>query len=181
MMKQTVRTRALALALLVCSSAPSLAAAAPQASAVLTGANRGGAARLWQTPTGVLMRVQLTGFSPGWHAIHFHAKGDCSDAKFEQAGGHINHAESKKPHGLLHSAGPDFGDLPNVHVGADGAGHAEVHAGQVSLRDEGGRPALLDADGSALVVHADADDHITQPIGGAGERQACGVITPASR
>jgi Cu-Zn family superoxide dismutase len=35
---------------------------------------------------------------------------------------------------------------------------------------------LKDADGSALVIHAAADDQTTQPIGGAGERVACAVI-----
>ncbi len=36
-----------------------------------------------------------------------------------------------------------------------------------------------DADGIALVIHEDRDDHLTQPIGGAGARVACGVITEA--
>ena len=36
--------------------------------------------------------------------------------------------------------------------------------------------ALMDADGSALIVHANADDGLTQPIGGAGERVACALI-----
>ena len=34
----------------------------------------------------------------------------------------------------------------------------------------------LQADGSAIVVHASPDDHKSQPIGGAGARAACGVI-----
>jgi Cu-Zn family superoxide dismutase len=46
----------------------------------------------------------------------------------------------------------------------------------VSLNGAGGRPALLDADGSSIVVHASPDDYKTQPIGGAGARVACGVV-----
>ncbi|HBJ40113.1 MAG TPA: hypothetical protein DDZ20_04910 [Hyphomonas sp.] len=34
----------------------------------------------------------------------------------------------------------------------------------------------MDEDGSALIIHEAEDDHMTQPIGGAGARVACGVI-----
>jgi Cu-Zn family superoxide dismutase len=40
-----------------------------------------------------------------------------------------------------------------------------------------GDAALLDDDGSALIVHAGADDYKTDPAGNAGDRIACGVIT----
>ena len=46
----------------------------------------------------------------------------------------------------------------------------------VSLKGAGGRTALLDADGSAIVIHASPDDQATQPIGGSGARVACGVL-----
>ncbi len=36
--------------------------------------------------------------------------------------------------------------------------------------------ALLDEDGSAVIIHEHPDDHLTQPIGSAGGRIACGVI-----
>ena len=38
--------------------------------------------------------------------------------------------------------------------------------------------ALLDEDGSAIVIHAVADDYKTDPAGNAGDRIACGVIAP---
>jgi Cu-Zn family superoxide dismutase len=46
----------------------------------------------------------------------------------------------------------------------------------VSLAAGSDKPGLLDADGSALVIHAKADDYASQPIGGAGDRVACAVI-----
>ncbi len=127
-------------------------------------------------PSGVLVQVKVAGLTPGWHGMHFHAVGDCSDPKFEKSGAHINHAEMKKPHGLLNPQGPDMGDLPNLYVAADGTGQAQAFSSLVSWKGAGGRPALSDADGSALVFHANADDHTTQPIGGAGDRVACAVI-----
>jgi superoxide dismutase, Cu-Zn family len=163
------------------------AAAAPTAppaaaKAALAGpGGAGGTATLREGPLGVLLELELKGLAPGWHAAHFHEKADCSDPKFLSAGGHINHAAPKAPHGLLNPQGPDFGDLPNVHVGADGMAHAQIYSPLVSISGAGGRPALLDADGSAIVIHAKADDYASQPIGGAGDRIACGAVTPARR
>ncbi len=135
-----------------------------------------GEAILREGPSGVLLQVKISGLTPGWHGMHFHAMGDCSDPKFEKAGAHINHAEMKHPHGLLNPQGPDMGDLPNIYINADGTGQAQAFSALVSWKGSGNRPALSDADGSALVFHANADDHTTQPIGGAGDRVACAVI-----
>jgi Cu-Zn family superoxide dismutase len=79
-------------------------------------------------------------------------------------------------HGLLNPDANEAGDLPNLHVAADGAGATEVFSTFVSLGGVDGRQDLNDKDGSAIVIHANADDHQTQPIGGAGARIACGVI-----
>ena len=125
-----------------------------------------------QTPTGVLMYVEVAGLPPGAHGIHLHAAGSCTP-DFKQATGHIN--PGGVPHGLRHPDGPDSGDLPNLYVGADGSAMAEFFATRVSVAG-GDMPALLDEDGSAVIIHEQPDDHLTQPIGGAGGRIACGVI-----
>jgi Cu-Zn family superoxide dismutase len=158
----------------ILAAGPALAA---DAAAMFKGAGGAdvGTARLSEGPTGVLVRLDLKGLKPGWHAIHFHAKGDCSDAAFTAAGGHINHA-TPKPHGLLNPAGPDMGDLPNVHAAADGTAKAELFSALVSFSGQGDRPGLKDADGSALVIHENPDDFMAQPIGGAGARVACAVV-----
>ena len=159
-----------------------VAGAPAGATAVISGPHGfSGTATLREGPHGVVVDLELAGATPGWHGVHFHEKGACSDPKFQTAGGHINHDAAKLPHGLLNPQGPDLGDLPNIYVAQDGSGRAQMYSSLVSLSAAGDRPALLDADGSAIVVHAVADDYQTQPIGGAGERIACGVIKPAAR
>jgi len=137
-----------------------------------------GTARLSEGPTGVMLRIEVEGLEAGWHGVHFHATGDCSDEKFMASGGHLNHAyeADKAPHGLLNPDGPDFGDLPNLYVHEDGTGKAEMFSALVSFDGQDGRAMLFDADGAALVIHAEEDDHKSQPIGGAGARIACAVI-----
>lgn len=131
-------------------------------------------------PKGVLLRVDLKGLTPGWHGIHFHAKGDCGDQeKFLNSGAHVHHHDIEKAvHGLLNPEANDSGDLPNIFVHADGTAQVELFSTFVTYDPVEGdsRPALKDADGSALVIHASPDDHNSQPIGGAGARVACAVI-----
>ena len=134
-----------------------------------------GMAQLRQTPHGVLMHVKAEGLTPGAHGVHFHSMGDCSDHEhFKAAAGHVASSETLL-HGLGNPQGPHEGDLPNLYAGADGKAEAEFFTVMVAL-EEGTLPALLDKDGSALMIHAQPDDHTSQPIGGAGDRVACGVI-----
>ena len=131
-----------------------------------------GTATFEQTPTGVLMYVEVAGLPPGAHGIHLHAVGSCTP-DFKAATGHIN--PDAVAHGLRNPEGPDSGDLPNLYAAADGSARAEFFTTLVSVAG-GDAPALLDADGSAVIIHEQPDDHLTQPIGGAGGRIACGVI-----
>lgn len=133
-----------------------------------------GHAMITEAPNGVILRIEARGLAPGWHGLHFHEIGDCSKSDFTSAGGHV-HAKPAVVHGLLNPDANEAGDLPNLFVAADGSAQAELFSTYVSLKTAG-RPALLDPDGSALVIHAAADDHKTQPIGGSGARIACGVI-----
>ena len=171
-----MRLTALALSagLLVASQA---SAAATSATAELKGADGKtiGTATLTEAPHGVLLRIEAKGLTPGWHGLHFHEKGDCGTPDFKSAGAHV-HTTTAVVHGLLNPDGNDNGDLPNLFAAADGAATAELFSPLVSLNGAGGRPALLDADGSSIVVHASPDDYKTQPIGGAGARVACGVV-----
>ena len=129
-------------------------------------------AMLSQRPGGVLVRVEAKGLTPGLHAVHVHAVGKCDGPAFTSAGGHFNPANKK--HGLKSTDGPHAGDLPNMLVAKDGAGRFEALTDAISLR--AGGLSVLDADGSAIVVHAGADDNTTDPTGNSGDRVACGII-----
>ena len=134
-----------------------------------------GKVTLTEAPKGVLMRIEAQGLPPGWHGLHFHAVGDCSKSDFTSAGPHV-HGAADAVHGLLNPQANEMGDLPNLYADMHGGAAGEFFTTLVSLRGAGGRPALIDGDGSAVVIHASADDHSTQPIGGAGARIACAVI-----
>lgn len=139
-----------------------------------------GSVTVTPAPKGVILRVEATGLSEGWHGIHFHAKGDCGDtAKFQNSGGHVHDTSAGAlVHGLLNPAANDAGDLTNIYAGKDGVAKAEIFSTLVTYTtvDGSGKSALKDADGAAVVVHAAADDYTSQPIGGAGARVACAVI-----
>jgi len=136
-----------------------------------------GMVMLQDTPSGVLIMADLKGVPAGEHALHFHEKGVCDAAqKFTTAGGHFAPGGTK--HGLMVAGGPHAGDMTNQHVGADGVLNAQVLNTGVTLAP--GPKSLLDADGSALVLHAKPDDYMTQPSGAAGDRIACAVIKAPS-
>jgi Cu-Zn family superoxide dismutase len=118
--------------------------------------------------------------APGFHGFHVHAVGLC-EPPFTTAGGHFN------PTGMTH--GDHAGDLPSLLVNSDRTGELRFETDRFSLRD------LFDADGSALMVHADRDNFANIPdryiqeetempgpdadtlaTGDAGDRAACGVV-----
>lgn len=156
----------------------SIAHSAGTASATLIGKDGSniGVANLIQGPKGVLIHVKVEGLTPGKHGLHLHSHGVCEpSAGFKTAKGHVGKVAGA--HGLMNPNGPEPGDIPNIFVGADGKGEMEAYATAVSLN--GGNNPLLDADGSTFIIHIGPDDHITQPIGGAGARVACGIIKAA--
>jgi Cu-Zn family superoxide dismutase len=131
----------------------------------------------YEGPKGMIFRVVGKGWPAGWHAVHLHAVGSCEAPGFTSAGGHVNHAEGARPHGLLNAnGGPDLGDLQNVFAAADGAANADVYLAWEGL--DAHESDYVDQNGLSFVVHANADDYVSQPIGGAGARIACGVFEP---
>jgi Cu-Zn family superoxide dismutase len=138
-----------------------------------------GSIRAWQTAGGVTFRVEASSLAHGVHGIHVHSVGRCDPPDFASAGPHWN--PGAKKHGLSNPAGPHAGDLPNVEVAANGALDTMVTLAGASLTASAGAPgALLDSDGAALVIHAQADDNVTDPSGNSGARVACAVIQPAA-
>jgi superoxide dismutase, Cu-Zn family len=129
-----------------------------------------GSVRAWQTAGGVSFHISASGLPHGLHGIHVHAVGRCDPPDFASAGPHWNPAG--RIHGLNNPAGPHAGDLPNVEVAANGVLSATVTVPGASIA------SILDADGAALVIHANADDYMTDPSGNSGPRIACAVIQP---
>ena len=169
-----MRTVTLAAAAVAVATASPISSAAEMAGAEIINAEGKviGEATFEQTATGVLMFVDVRDLPPGAHGIHLHAVGSCTP-DFKAATGHIN--PEKVAHGLRNPDGPDNGDLPNLYVAADGTAKAEFFTTRVSVAG-GAMPALLDEDGSAVIIHDMPDDHLTQPIGGAGGRIGCGKV-----
>ena len=134
-----------------------------------------GTADMIQAPTGVLIRVNVEDLTPGAHGLHIHDHAMCEpDTGFTSAKGH--HGKVEGAHGLLNPKGPEAGDLPNIFVGADGRGQGEFFTTLISLNTDSPL-SIFDDSGASFIIHENADDHITQPIGGAGKRVACGIIS----
>ncbi len=134
-----------------------------------------GTATFAETESGVTIELEGEGLEPGPHGIHIHETGECDPPDFKSAGAHFNPAGAQ--HGLENPEGPHAGDLPNLEVEDDGTLDYEATTDRVTLGE--GDNSLFDADGSALVIHADEDDQMTDPTGESGDRIACGTIVSA--
>lgn len=130
-------------------------------------------ALLKEEKTGVSIKIEAWDLPKGTHGFHIHEKGICEKPDFKSAGGHFNPFDSK--HGFDNPKGPHAGDLPNLEVGSDGK-VSESFLNEMVTLQEGELNSLIREGGTSIVIHAKADDNITQPAGDAGERIACGVI-----
>lgn len=131
-----------------------------------------GNAVLEEGKEGVSISLLVRDLSPGFHGFHIHAVGKCEPPDFTSAGAHFN--PHGKEHGLKNPKGAHAGDLDNLFVGNDGTARGEWLVKGVTLGS--GDHSLFHPDGTALVIHANPDDEVTDPIGNAGTRIACGVI-----
>ena len=120
-----------------------------------------------------VMVLTATGLPGGLHGLHLHTTGKCEAPGFTTAGGHLN--PTGHQHGTLNPSGSHLGDMPNLQVAGDGLGTLE-HRFRVSAAEL--RGLVFDQDGTAIVVHAAADDYRTDPSGNSGGRIACGVLLP---
>jgi Cu-Zn family superoxide dismutase len=170
-------------ALLACTLATAAAGAcaADQLQAPMTLVDANGTGKMIGTVTiaesksGLVFTPNLTGLPPGTHGFHVHETGSCGSSEKDgkavaagAAGGHFDPTASK------HHAGPSgdghLGDLPPLVVASNGGASAAVTAPRMTK--------LSEVKGKALMIHASGDNFSDQPkpLGGGGDRIACGVI-----
>ena len=122
---------------------------------------------------GVQISLNAHGLTPGLHGVHVHSIGHCVAPTFVSAGTHFNPGGTQ--HGMENPLGPHAGDLPNLLVKPNGNAATHFDNDYVTL-EPGLVNSLLDANGSAIVIHQKPDDNVTNPTGNSGGRVACGVI-----
>lgn len=127
--------------------------------------NSVGVVTLREGPQGTLFEAEIDSLPEGGHGFHIHETGSCMP--MSSAGEH--YAPDGLGHGFLSGDGPHAGDLPNIYVAADGVARVDVYAQGLTIGGD-----LKDADGSAIIIHAEPDDYLDADS--AGDRIACGII-----
>ena len=135
-----------------------------------------GKAQLIRQDQSLKLAVTVTGMAPGMHGFHLHSVGKCLPPDFKSAGGHLN--PNGNTHGKNSTNPAHLGDLPNLDVSDSGTATTQVPIGGNASRD---LADIFDQDGTAIVIHAGADDYRSDPAGNAGSRIACGVLRPLDR
>ena len=133
-----------------------------------------GTAKITSTAKGVKIEVSVSDLTPGEHGIHIHNVGKCEGPAFTSAGGHFNPTNAH--HGIHNTQDPHphVGDLPNLVVSSGGKGKTTFVVEGATLGD--GADSLFHEGGTSIVIHAKADDLMSDPSGNSGDRVACGVI-----
>jgi|SRR5581483_11857525 len=134
-----------------------------------------GWAKIQPAGAGVAIKLTLQDMPPGEHAVHFHQNAKCEGPDFKSAGPHFN--PDNKQHGLQNPDGHHAGDMENFTVNAKGKADVTVLDKDVNLNTDGNSHSLFANGGTAVVIHAKADDMKTDPSGNSGDRIACGEIT----
>ncbi len=172
MIRQLSATAATALMLGGCSTIADLPTErVGQATLTFANGRPAGTVQLLSNGQTVTVAGAVTGMEPGQHGFHLHTTGRCTAPDFTSAGGHLN--PTGNAHGSLAPGGKHLGDMPNLTVGANGSGSIQY---EIDRPASAALDAIFDADGTAVVVHAGADDYRTDPSGDAGSRVACGVL-----
>jgi Cu-Zn family superoxide dismutase len=164
------------LSVVVVGAAIATAYAAPAPVVVKLANGQGqsvGTITISQAKDGLNFKLDLMNLTPGVHALHVHQAAKCEGPAFTTAGPHFN--PEGKQHGMDNPMGPHAGDLPNITIGADGTLKKTLLVKSVMMDD--GSHSIFANGGTALVIHAKADDERTDPSGNAGDRIACGTIT----
>ena len=127
-----------------------------------------GSATITSAGKGVNIRLRVQDLPPGEHAFHVHQTSSCQTPDFKSAGPHFN--PTNKKHGFKNKEGHHAGDMKNFSVPSTGRAAANFHNNDVTMDQ------LTANGGTSLVIHAKADDMLTDPSGNSGDRIACGEI-----